>query len=241
MDQIVKYRTNTTLWHRSLTSLLVSDDTDLTTPGRTQKGKEATRRSFLLATAAAALALLPLLFYGLVGAQNDSLNAGSAIETEAEELIQFNLVPAADAVAACFPDATVKVKVLPGVDELGTDTLMLTAKRLPLNTTFAVFLTELPAAPFGAVQFIARITTNAGGKASAEVRSIIRDAFISQPINGQRVRTDLNHIVLWFANPGDAEDCFAPNPVGVTSFDADGNAGPSAFSSKNALPGAPLP
>lgn len=240
MDQSINYRTNSTQWKRCLIGLLGTEDTDITNPGRTQNGKAARRRSFLLATVATALALLPLSFYGLVGAQDDSLNAGSVNEADAEDLIQFNLVPA-DAIAACFPEATVKVKVLPAVDELGTDTLMLTGKRLPLNTTFAVFLTELPVAPFGATQFIARITTNAGGKASVEVRATIKDAFITQPINGQRVRTDLNHMVLWFASPGDAEDCFAPNPVGVTGFDADGNAGPSAFSSRNSLPGAPLP
>jgi hypothetical protein len=241
MDQTSNYRTNSTQWQRCLIGLLGREDTDITIPGRTQNGKAAKRRSFLLATVATALALLPLSFYGLVGAQDDSLNAGSANEAAAEDLIQFNLVAAGDAVAACFPDATVKVKVLPAVDELGTDTLMLTGKRLPPNTTFAVFLTELPGAPFGATQFIARITTNAGGKASVDVRATIKDAFITQPINGQRVRTDLNHMVLWFANPGDAEDCFAPNPVGITGFDADGNAGPAAFSSRNALPGAPLP
>jgi hypothetical protein len=241
MDQISNYRTNSTQWQRRLTSLWGSDETEVTNPGLTLNGKAAKRRSFLLATVAAALALLPLSFYGLVGAQGDSLNAGSVNEAAAEDLIQFDLVPASDAIAGCFPESTIKVKVLPGVDELGTDTLMLTAKRLPPNATFAVFLTELPGAPFGATQFIARITTNEGGKASVEIRTIVKDAFVTQPINGQRVRTNLNHMVLWFADPKDAEDCFAPNPVGITGFDADGNAGPSAFSSRNALPGAPLP
>lgn len=240
MAELSNYRSNSTQFQRCFINLRDTDETDVTNPGRAQKGKAAKRRSLLLAIVAAALALVPLSFYGLVGAQNDSQNAGSANEAAAEDLLQFNLV-AADAVAACFPDSTVKVRVLPAVDELGTDTLVLTGKRLPPNTTFAVFLTELPAAPFGATQFIARITTNGGGKVSTEVRSIIEDAFVSQPINGQRVRTDLNHVVLWFANPADAEDCFAPNPVGITPFDADGNAGPSAFSSRNALPGAPLP
>ena len=139
MDQISNYLTNSSQWRRRSTSPLALDETDVTNPGRTQMGKAAKKQSFLLATVAAALALLPLSFYGLVGAQGDSLSGGSVNEAAAEDLIQFN------------------------------------------------------------------------------------------------------HMVLGFADPKDAEDCFAPNPVGVTSFDADGNAGPSAFSSKNALPGAPLP
>jgi hypothetical protein len=200
------------------------------------------RRSFLLATIVTALALLPLSFYGLVGAQDDgSINSSSVQVAADEELIQFNLVPAADAIANCFPDATVKVKVFLTEEDEGTDTFILTAKKLRPNTTFAVFLTELPGAPFGAVQYLADFTTNANGKGSVEVKAIIEEAFISQVIDGQRVRKDLNHVVFWFANPADANDCFAPNPAPVTSFDGDGVAGPAAISSKNALPGAPLP
>ena len=64
---------------------------------------------------------------------------------------------------------------------------------------------------------------------------------VSQVIDWQRVRKDLNHVVLWFADPADANDCFAPGAVPNTPFDADGVAGPAALSSKNALPTAPLP
>jgi hypothetical protein len=73
------------------------------------------------------------------------------------------------------------------------------------------------------------------------VNTIIDEAFISQPIDGQRVRKDLNHIVFWFADPADANACFAPANAPITPFDGDGVAGPAAMSSRNALPGAPLP
>ncbi|HJQ70873.1 MAG TPA: hypothetical protein VKA70_18000 [Blastocatellia bacterium] len=192
------------------------------------------RRSLLLAVVAAAFALLSLAPYGLVGAQD-----GGA--TDNGNTIQFDLVPAADVIANCFPDARAKVTILLRADEAGTDTFTLTAKRFRPDTTFAVFLTELPAAPFGAVEYLGDLTTNAGGRGSLQVNAIIEEAFVSQAINGQRVRKDLNHVVLWFADPADAGECFAPAAVPNTPFDGDGVAGPAALSSRNALPGAPLP
>jgi len=198
------------------------------------------KRSFLSATIAATIALIPFSIYAVSRAQdNGSVNSRSV--HAAADTIQFNLVPAAPQIANCFPNANVKVRVSPTEDELGTDTFTLTAKGLRPNTTFAVFLTELPVAPFGAVQYIADFTTNANGKGSVQVNAIIQDAFSSQVVNGQRVRKELNHVVFWFANPADANDCFAPANAPVTVFDGDGEAGPAAFSSQDALPGAPLP
>lgn len=96
-------------------------------------------------------------------------------------------------------------------------------------------------APFGAVQYLADLSTNAGGKGAVDVNAIIKKAFISQVIDGQRVRKELNHVVLWFSDPADANDCFAPGAAPITPFDGDGTAGPAAMSSKNLLPAAPLP
>ena len=67
---------------------------------------------------------------------------------------RFNLVPASDAIAACLPNAAATVTVFPREDVRGLDTLDLHAEGLRPNTTFAVFLTELPVPPFGAVQYI---------------------------------------------------------------------------------------
>lgn len=197
------------------------------------------KRSPLMAIMAAVFALFPLTSYGLVGAQDGGSVNSSSVKTSADNTIQFDLVPVSDAVANCFPDATAKVTVLLTADEVGTDTFMLSAKHLRPNTSFAVFLTELPVAPFGAVQYIADLTTNGHGKGSVQVNAIIEEAFSSQVVNGQRVRKELNHVVFWFANPAD-DDCVAPGAA-PTPFDGDGAAGPAVMSSKNALPGAPLP
>ncbi len=53
------------------------------------------------------------------------------------------------------------------------DTLDLHAEGLRPNTTFAVFLTEMPVPPFGAVQYIGDFTTNAAGRGSVRVDAII--------------------------------------------------------------------
>ena len=242
MEKRRDYQANSIQWQRYLVALLATDKSAATNPVRTRATKGMTRRSLLLAIIAVAFALLSLSPYGLVGAQDDqSIPASSVQATDDGRVIQFDLAPAADVIANCFPDAKAKVTVLLTADEVGTDTFTLTAKRFRPDTTFAVFLTELPAAPFGAVQYLGDLSTNAGGKGSLQVNAIIGEAFVSQAINGQRVRKDLNHVVLWFADPADAGDCFAPAAVPNTPFDGDGVAGPAAVSSKNALPGAPLP
>jgi len=113
----------------------------------------------------------------------------------------------------------------------------LRAHGLPPNTSFAVFLTEMPVPPFGAVQYIGDFTTNAAGRAHVRVDAIIDEAFAFNNITG--IRIDLNHVVFWFADPADDEDC-VPGSAS-TQFDGDGEAGVAAMSSKNFLPGAPLP
>ena len=125
----------------------------------------------------------------------------------------------------------------PREDIRGVDTLDLHAEGLRPNTTFAVFLTQMPVPPFGAVQYIGDFTTNAAGRGSVRVDAIIDEAFAFNNITG--VRTDLNHIVFWFADPADDEDCVPGSAPG--HFDGDGESGVAAMSSKNFLPGAPLP
>ena len=155
--------------------------------------------------------------------------------------LTFNLVPASNAVGNCLPDATARVTVFPKEEIRGVDTLDLKAEGLAANTTFAVFLTERPAGNVGAVQYIGDFTTNAAGKGSLRVDAIIEEAFSSTVAdnNDDRVRKELNHIVIWFADP--KADDFCPSPNNETPFDGDGHAGIAALSSKNFLPGAPLP
>ena len=150
---------------------------------------------------------------------------------------RFNLVPASNAIATCLPNAAATVTVSPREDVRGVDTLDLHAEGLRPNTTFAVFLTELPVPPFGAVQYIGDFTTNADGRGHVRVDAIIDEAFAFNNITG--VRTELNHVVFWFADPNDDEDCVPGSAPG--HFDGDNQSGVAAMSSKNFLPDAPLP
>jgi hypothetical protein len=201
---------------------------------QTKQSKTNSRHPLLLA-----IATLGLTFMFNLGAAHAQELRDRVAHFPHDQLLRFNLVPASDAIANCesMPNPAATVAVFPREDERGVDTLDLHASGLRPNTTFAVFLTEMPVPPFGAVQYIADFTTNAAGRGSVHVDAIINEAFAFNNITG--VRTDLNHIVFWFADPNDDEDCVPGSAPG--HFDGDDESGVAAMSSKNFLPGAPLP
>jgi hypothetical protein len=184
-----------------------------------------------------AIATLGLTFmFNLVAADAQGLRRPSSREGDP---LRFDLTPASDAIAGCtsMPNPAASVTVFPREDIRGVDTLDLHAQGLRPNTTFAVFLTELPVPPFGAVQYIGDFTTNAAGSGHVRVDAIINEAFAFNNITG--IRTELNHVVFWFADPADDEECVPGSAPG--HFDGDNESGVAAMSSKNFLPGAPLP
>jgi hypothetical protein len=214
---------NTTINRRGTTPR--SETSNLTSAPRA-------RHSLLLAIATLGLTLM----FNLATAHAQGLRRPLSREGDP---LRFDLVPASDAIAGCtsMPNPAASVTVFPREDIRGVDTLDLHAEGLRPNTTFAVFLTELPAPPFGAVQYIGDFTTNAAGRGHVRVDAIIDEAFAFNNITG--IRTDLNHIVFWFADPADDEECVPGSAPG--HFDGDGESGVAAMSSKNFLPGAPLP
>jgi len=151
---------------------------------------------------------------------------------QALEITTFDVVPVN---SACLPEAAGHVTVFHKEDQLGVDTLHLRASGLPANTDFAVFLTSADAfatPPFGTTSYIGDFTTNAAGIGSLKVDAIIGEAFVTS-VGGNppaRTRTDLDHLVFWFADPAQVPACF--NFSGSTPFDGDGNAGPAAMSSQ---------
>ena len=152
----------------------------------------------------------------------------------------FNLTPAA-AFADCLPDATARVTVFPKEDTRGVDTFDLKAQGLPPNTGFAVFLTESPGPQVGAVEYIGDFTTNAAGRGTLRVDAIVDEAFSSTVVGTTRVRKDLNHVVIWFADPAGDDVCLGEGKGPTTPFDGDGVAGAAVLTSSSSLPGAPLP
>jgi hypothetical protein len=160
----------------------------------------------------------------------------ASVKAESTEPFRFNLVATS---GTCFPNASATVTVLPTEEDRGVDTLLFKAKGLPPYTSFTVFLTELAEIPFGASEYIAEFTTNAEGRGSVRVDTVIQEAFAFD--GNTKVRKDLNHVVVWFADPKDDDVCFGPGGGPTTPFDGDGQAGATVLSSKNFLPNAPLP
>jgi hypothetical protein len=207
-------------------------------PSAACREKHAAMKLPIRSTVIAAFGLLSVLLSVHLAADAQGIPPRSEA-AHAQGPSRFDLVPASDAIANCtsMPNPAATVSVFPREDIRGVDTLDLHAEGLRPNTTFAVFLTQMPVPPFGAVQYIGDFTTNAAGRGSVRVDAIIDEAFAFNNITG--VRTDLNHIVFWFADPADDEDCVPGSAP--AHFDGDGESGVAAMSSKNFLPGAPLP
>src|SRR2546429_369291 len=140
----------------------------------------------------------------------------------------------------CMPHAKVNITVKLRTDKIGKDIFIVDASGLPAKTSFTTFLLEVPGAPFGAAEYIGDVDTDKYGKAHAEFELIVQEAFASTLVEGKRVRADLNHVGMWFADQTADDFCLGKNSP-VTPFDGDGEAGVQAFNSSNALPGAPLP
>ena len=158
-----------------------------------------------------------------------------------KKVLRFSLVLSADALMKCLPKAKVNVTVKLRTDEIGKDVIVFDAAGLPAKTSFTAFFLEVPGAPFGAAEYFGDVNTDKYGKAHAEFQLIVEEAFASTIVNGKRVRVNLNHLGMWFADPKDDDVCFGKNGGPVTPFDGDNEAGTQVFNSANALPGTPLP
>ncbi|BAC91899.1 hypothetical protein [Gloeobacter violaceus] len=171
-----------------------------------------------------------------------SLYTASVSASEYPQVKRFTL-ETFDPFTTCFPDASATVTFIASEEKRGVDSLKIKVAGLKANTPFALFLTELAEPPFGQAQYIADFTTDKSGAGSVSTSTIIEEAFSLVPdASGAVSRKELNHVVFWFANPEDDDECFTDGSTGfVTPFDGDGEAGLAAMSSKNALPEAPLP
>lgn len=140
-----------------------------------------------------------------------------------------------------LPEAagTVRVRPLGNLDEVQIQT-----QGLPANAEYVVFLTELPTAPFGAVQYIADFETDATGRGDVTATTITFDAFaltgIAQDgrLDGaatNATRKQLDHVVIWPTEPETTAAIFSERgqPVVATPFDDDGRAGPAILTNSN--------
>ncbi len=105
-------------------------------------------------------------------------------------------------------------------DEGGVHRFDLSASGLPANQRYTVFLTESGTAPFGRAVFVADFTTRGSDAAAVRVAAQVPRAFV---VDG--ARTELDHVVVWFADQ--AADNFAFAPPNQSDSDADGDPGPT--------------
>lgn len=150
----------------------------------------------------------------------------------------LTLTPSSAQLAACMPESVVRIKVELTTDANGADRVHVRASGLPPHTAFTIFLLQQADAPFGAAEYIGDITSNGRGFARNAFRLIVQEAFSSNLLNGQRVRTDLNQVGMWFADPAGDDFCLGEDKGPVTPFDGDDAAGVQAF---NSLHTSPLP
>ena len=150
--------------------------------------------------------------------------------------VSLHLTPSSAQLAKCMPHATVNIKVDLTTDRVGFDVFHIRASGLPPKTAFTVFLLQQADAPFGAAEYIGDITSDRHGRASNDFKLIVQEAFSSTLVKGQRVRTELNQVGMWFADPAGDDFCLGAHKGPVTPFDGDNEAGVQAFNSLHTTP-----
>ena len=163
-------------------------------------------------------------------------DGGAPAAPSAVPSVALHLTPSSTQLAGCMPKAKVNIKVELKTDRVGFDDFEVTASGLPPETDFTVFLLQQADSPFGAAEYIGDITTNKKGDARNEFKLIVQEAFSSSVLNGQRVRTDLNQVGMWFADPAGDDFCLGNGNGGITPFDGDNEAGVQAFNSLHTNP-----
>jgi hypothetical protein len=165
----------------------------------------------------------------------------SAAAKDQIEKVNFALAPTSATMARCMPNMQLQVTVLLTEELLGADIFQVRAHGLRPNTAFTIFLNEKPADPFGAVEYFGDLNTDRYGNAHNSFKLIVEEAFASTLVSGKRVRVDLNHVGMWFADPAGDDFCLGTGKGKTTPFDGDAEAGEQVMNSANSLPDAPLP
>ena len=150
--------------------------------------------------------------------------------------LKLDLTPSSAQLAACMPNAQLSVRVNLTGEERGFDRLQISARDLPPNRDYTIFLLQQAGAPFGAAEYIGDFSTDDHGNAENNLKLIVQEAFASTVVNGTRTRVDLNRIGVWFADPAEDDFCLGTNGGATTPFDGDNSAGVQAFNSAGADP-----
>ena len=171
--------------------------------------------------------------------------AVTAMPAHAADKTSFHMVrsPALDAVPACVPNATGKVKI---VSNGATETMTVDVDGLPANTNFDFFVIQQPNGPFGMAWYQSDIETDQYGHGSVKVVGRFSiETFMVAPGSVAAPQTEptdaasnpatppiqMYHLGLWFNSPADA--VAAGRPGTVTPFNGEHNAGVQVLNTSN--------
>ena len=161
-------------------------------------------------------------------------------------IVQFPLVPAS--IKTLFPDATGLVTVVQGNPQTNDfDTMIVDVQKMPPNTKFTVFLTELSAKPFGHAEYVGDVITRGDGSGESIFHLITFVAFAADARNSTVTSSDqsgdasgiqLEHVGMWFDGVSFARKVLNNSSIPGTPFDGGGgalHAGPQAMTDGQTL------
>lgn len=162
-------------------------------------------------------------------------------------IVQFPLVPVS--IKTLFPDATALVTVVQGNPQTNDfDTMIVDVQKMPPNTKFTVFLTELSSKPFGHAEYVGDLITRGDGSGESIFHLIAFVAFAADARNSKVVTPDqsgdasgiqLEHVGMWFDGVTFARKVLKNPNIPGTPFDGGGgvlHAGPQAMTDGQTLP-----
>ena len=172
---------------------------------------------------------------------------GNAPVSIAGKRAQFGLVRSAKAASAnCLAQASAEVRIR---SEGAVEVMDVSVLGLPPKTSFDVFVTQVPNAPFGLAWYQGEIETNQYGRGhqtfvgrfneesfivapgSAAAPQLHHNAFPDAQLNPATGPVHTFHLGIWFDSPADAVKAGCPGDV--TPFNGEHNAGIQALSSRN--------
>ena len=161
-------------------------------------------------------------------------------------IVQFPLFPAS--IKTLFPDATGLVTVIQGNPQTNDfDTVIVDVQKMPPNTKFTVFFTELSAKPFGHAEYVGDVITHGDGSAKSIFHLITFVAFAADARNSNVTSADqsgnasgiqLEHVGMWFDGVTFARKVLKNPNIAGTPFDGGGgalHAGPQAMTDGQTL------
>jgi hypothetical protein len=173
--------------------------------------------------------------------------AGSAAAAPGDS-IRFKMVPSAGAKACILDVDDARGRVT--ISDLGSvQNMHVEVFGLPKNTSFTVFVIQVPTAPFGLVWYQGDIDTNKHGRGVGDFAGIFSiETFIMAPgvapapkvfpdnatSNPATAPVQTYHLGIWFADPKDAAKAGCPGTV--TPFDGDHEAGIQVLNTSNFKP-----